>query len=246
MRTPNHETVWTADGADVGAGQPVVLDLGATAQALIFRQRHATINNKYMFTITNFGHELEQDERRQRFSRVLRPDPASRRAQGHPGSSVLHEGFEGGDWRPGGMQPTYTSIDKATGKAESPTRAMAVGSVSADEYWASTNIPEQDRFRWRPATGSQAPASRWTTRPIFSAPKRQSPPEEVVTATTERCVFAGPRRGRHDLRLPSPSIGIHKFNLMIDWGWFYFITQPMGWLIDNDLQNTSAISASRS
>ncbi len=27
-------------------------------------------------------------------------------------------------------------------------------------------------------------------------------------------------------------LGIKKFNLMIDWGWFYFITQPMFWLID--------------
>ena len=28
------------------------------------------------------------------------------------------------------------------------------------------------------------------------------------------------------------SLGIKKFDLLIDWGWFYFITRPMFWLID--------------
>ena len=28
------------------------------------------------------------------------------------------------------------------------------------------------------------------------------------------------------------NLGIKKFDLMIDWGWFYFITKPLFWVID--------------
>ena len=41
------------------------------------------------------------------------------------------------------------------------------------------------------------------------------------------------------------ALGLNRFELLIDWGWFYFITKPMFKVIDYFF-HWSAISASRS
>ena len=41
-------------------------------------------------------------------------------------------------------------------------------------------------------------------------------------------------------------LGLNHFDLLIDWGWFYFITKPMFLVMDFLLSASSAISASRS
>ena len=40
--------------------------------------------------------------------------------------------------------------------------------------------------------------------------------------------------------------GIARFDNAVDWGWFWFLTQPFFWLLDHLLQTASAISASPS
>ena len=45
-------------------------------------------------------------------------------------------------------------------------------------------------------------------------------------------VFAGAKETRL-LDAYQKGLGIERFELMIDWGWFYFITKPMFWLLDS-------------
>ena len=45
-------------------------------------------------------------------------------------------------------------------------------------------------------------------------------------------VFAGAKDTRL-LDAYQKDLGIKRFDLMIDWGWFYFITKPMFWLLDS-------------
>ena len=45
-------------------------------------------------------------------------------------------------------------------------------------------------------------------------------------------VFAGAKETR-TLDAYQKDLGIERFELMIDWGWFYFITKPMFWLLDS-------------
>ena len=121
------------------------------------------------------------------------------------------------------QEVTYASIDKATGKAEAYTGDGGWLGFT-DKYWASAIIPDQtapidarfSRQRRRP--------SRRIIRPISSARRRPSRPARP------------PRRHDPDLRRRQRSLddrqlranlGIKKFDLMIDWGWFYFITKPM-------------------
>src|SRR5262249_33428009 len=110
VKTPNLETVWTADSKTLTAERPVTLtwDNGA---GLVFK-RVIAVDDKYMFTLVDsVANSGGQPAAVQPFALILR--------HGKPnvaGYSVLHEGFVGvfGD---GGVQEvTYSGIEKETGK----------------------------------------------------------------------------------------------------------------------------------
>src|SRR5690606_41421386 len=51
------------------------------------------------------------------------------------------------------------------------------------------------------------------------------------TGTIETMVFAGAKEvGK--IQAYETQANIRQFDLLIDWGWFYFITKPMFYLID--------------
>jgi YidC/Oxa1 family membrane protein insertase len=220
VKTPNRDTVWTADVKTLTQDQPVTLtwDNGA---GLVFK-RAIAVDDKYMFTITDsVVNSSGATVKLRPYGLVLR--------RGMPqvaGYSVLHEGFEGviGDQE---HAPTYANIDKATGKAE--TYAGDGGWLGfTDKYWASAVIPEQTlpiEARYT-ASGAAQPEDYQAD---FLGPEKTVDPG--ASAETETRVFAGAKEVSTIYDYQS-KYGIHKFNLMIDWGWFYFITQPMYWLID--------------
>jgi YidC/Oxa1 family membrane protein insertase len=143
------------------------------------------------------------------------------------GYSVLHEGFVGviGD---GGVQEvTYSAIDKDTGKTL--TYKGDGGWLGfTDKYWGSAIIPSQTepieaRFS---ARGTEQPEDYQAD---FVGPDQTVAPGASVETTTR--VFAGAKEvGTIDKY--ETTLGIKKFDLMIDWGWFYFITKPLFLVID--------------
>jgi YidC/Oxa1 family membrane protein insertase len=220
-KTPNLDTVWTADRKTLTADEPVTLtwDNGA---GLIFK-RVIAVDDKYMFTITdsvvNSGSAAATV---QPFALVLR--------HGKPnvaGYSVLHEGFVGviGD---GGVQEvTYAGIEKDTGRAVS-FKGDGGWLGFTDKYWGSAIIPEQT------APIEARFSASGTVQPIdYQADflgKEQTVAPGATAETTTR-VFAGAKEVSTIDNYAS-KLGIKKFDLMIDWGWFYFITKPLFLLID--------------
>ena len=221
VKTPNRDTVWTADVKTLTPDQPATLtwDNGA---GLVFK-RVVAVDDKYMFTVTDSVVNSGASAASVRpYSLILR--------RGKPnvaGYSVLHEGFVGvfGD---GGVQEvTYAAIDKDAGKP----RAFAGDGGwlgFTDKYWGSAIIPDQTapieaRFS---AAGTQQPIDYQAD--FLGAEKSVAPGESLATTTR---VFAGAKEvstiDNYQTRL-----GIKKFDLMIDWGWFYFITKPLFLLID--------------
>jgi YidC/Oxa1 family membrane protein insertase len=220
-KTPNLDTIWTADRKTLTADEPVTLtwDNGA---GLLFK-RVIAVDDKYMFTIAdsvvNSGSAAATV---QPFALVLR--------HGKPnvaGYSVLHEGFVGviGD---GGVQEvTYAGIEKDTGRAVS-FKGDGGWLGFTDKYWGSAIIPEQTapieaRFS---ASGTVQPVDYQAD---FLGKEQTVAPGATVETTTR--VFAGAKEVSTIDNYAS-KLGIKKFDLMIDWGWFYFITKPLFLLID--------------
>jgi YidC/Oxa1 family membrane protein insertase len=220
-KTPNLDTVWTADRKTLTADQPVTLtwDNGA---GLTFK-RVIAVDDQYMFTITdsvvNSGSAAATV---QPFALVLR--------HGKPnvaGYSVLHEGFVGVIGNGGVQEVTYAGIEKDTGKAVS-FKGDGGWLGFTDKYWGSAIIPEQTapieaRFS---ASGTVQPVDYQAD---FLGKEQTVAPGATAETTTR--VFAGAKEVSTIDNYAS-KLGIKKFDLMIDWGWFYFITKPLFLLID--------------
>ena len=148
------------------------------------------------------------------------------------GYSVLHEGFVGviGD---GGVQEvTYANIEKATGKVNA-FKGDGGWLGFTDKYWGSAVIPGADRADRGALLGQRdGSAGRLSGRfPRQGADRsRRAPRSRPRPASSP-----ARRRCRRSTITPS-KLGIKKFDLMIDWGWFYFITKPMFLADRRDLQ----------
>jgi YidC/Oxa1 family membrane protein insertase len=221
VKTPNRSTVWSADAQTLGVDKPVTLTWNNGA-GLVFK-RVVAVDDRYMFTITDSVENSGTDSVSLRpYALILRrgkPDVA--------GYSVLHEGFVGviGD---GSVQEiTYAGIEKETGKVRA-LKGDGGWLGFTDKYWASAIIPTQSeaieaRFS---ASGAAQPVDYQTD---FIEPASEVAPGATSQAVTH--LFAGAKEVG-TIQGYEASLGIKKFDLMIDWGWFYFITKPMFRLID--------------
>ena len=221
VKTPNRLTLWSADSTTLGADKPVTLtyDNGA---GLKFK-RVIAVDDKYMFTIKD---SVENDGAEpvslRPYALILRrgkPDVA--------GYSVLHEGFVGVIGGGSVQEVTYANIEKATGKVDAYTGEGGWLGFT-DKYWASAIIPEQSeaieaRFSVSGAAQPEDYQSDFLGPALTVAPGASS---EAVAR-----VFAGAKEVS-TIDAYGSSLGIKKFDLMIDWGWFYFITKPLFLLID--------------
>ena len=221
VKTPNLDTVWTADAKTLTPSHPVTLTWDS-GEGLTFK-RVISVDDKYMFTVvdsvTNSGGQAA----------TLRPYALILR-HGKPnvaGYSVLHEGYVGVIGDGGVKEVTYASIDKDANKtvAYSGTGGWL---GFTDKYWGSAIIPQQTtpidaRFT---ASGTAQPEDYQAD---FLQPEVTVAPGGAYETTMR--VFAGAKEvGTIDNY--QADLGIKKFDLMIDWGWFYFITKPLFLLID--------------
>jgi YidC/Oxa1 family membrane protein insertase len=98
-----------------------------------------------------------------------------------------------------------------------------------DKYWAAAVIPPQDKGTFKARF-----LSTGTEDPSYQADYLMPPLTVAAGASGSSAgrLFAGAKEVAivnhytNDDHVP-------RFDLMIDWGWFYFITKPMFWLIDS-------------
>ena len=218
---PKADTAWTADGDTLTSSRTVVLSWD-NGQGLVFHRTFA-VDDQYMFTVT------DTVDNKGSAPATLFPYSLVRRV-GKPetsGYAVLHEGFIGivGDSRV--QEYTYDSIEKET-KATKIQSGTGGWLGFTDKYWAATVIPAQDtNFEGRfSSTGDKVKTYQSDLRAdaVTIAPGASS-------QTVSR-VFAGAKETK-TIDEYQNSLKIKNFDLMIDWGWFYFITKPLFWLIDH-------------
>jgi YidC/Oxa1 family membrane protein insertase len=218
---PRPDSLWTSDADTLTAARPIHLTFD-NGQGLIFR-RTISVDDQYMFTIT------DSVENKSGASVTVYPYGLLTRV-GKPvtsGYAVLHEGFVGviGDIRV--QEYTYDSIEKEP-KATKTYKGISGWLGMTDKYWAAAIIPDQSvavegRF-----------TSTGTTTKTYQADYLGA--EKVIApgASTEvsHRFFAGAKETQ-TIDAYQSTLGIKNFDLMIDWGWFYFITKPLFWLIDH-------------
>ena len=97
-----------------------------------------------------------------------------------------------------------------------------------DKYWAATLLPDpkasmQARFSASDVNSRKTYQTDYLLDQVTVAPG--------ATGAAQARLFAGAKETAvidgYDKQL-----GLNRFELLIDWGWFYFITKPLFWLID--------------
>jgi YidC/Oxa1 family membrane protein insertase len=219
-QVPGPNTVWTApEGATLTEASPVTLTY--TNDAGLTFTRKISVDEHYMFTvedtIANGGTSSASIAPYGRITRYNKPTT--------PSIFVLHEGFLGVLGTEGSLvQDTYSNVEK-----EAVTNAKATGGWLGitDKYWASSLIPAQTlpfESRFSHFTDGQPRFQADFKADSVSIPAGQN-------TSLKTLVFAGAKQVPV-IDAYEANLNIPKFDLMIDWGWFYFFTKPMFKMMD--------------
>ncbi|NEI68389.1 membrane protein insertase YidC [Rhizobium lusitanum] len=216
---PGPSTIWTlASGDKLTDKTPVTLSY--TNDKGITFSRTISVDDRYMFTISdkivNGGQAPVSLSSYGRVTRYNKPET--------PSAYVLHEGFIGVIGDDGLIESKYAAVEK---EAVNPAKATGGWLGITDKYWAATIVPPQ-------STAYDAHFSHFTDgTPRYQADYK----EDAVTVAPgqslelKNLIFAGAKEVPVIDRYET-SYSIPRFDRLIDWGWFYFITKPMFKLMD--------------
>ncbi|TDU00653.1 protein translocase subunit yidC [Azorhizobium sp. AG788] len=220
LPVPGPDTLWTAEaGAKLTPATPLVLTWD-NGQGLLFR-RTFTVDDRYMFTVKD-----EVENKGAAAATLYSYGLVSRHGMPHTqGYYILHEGLIGVMGDHGLQEVTYAKMDDAK-----PLAMKATGGWLGitDKYWAATVIPDQkaqvdSRFSSSTVAGTRTFQADYLGSAQSIAPGASiASQSRLFAGAKEVAVVDGYER----------QYGIDRFDLLIDWGWFYFITKPLFLVID--------------
>jgi YidC/Oxa1 family membrane protein insertase len=228
-KVPDDDTVWRQEGsAGLGVGQPVTL-VYDNGDGLEYR-RIISIDDKYLFTIQ------DQVANKGAAPVTLLPYALISR-HGTPeiqGYYILHEGLIGVFGDKGEQKETYKQIED---KKAVNFKETNVWLGITDKYWAAALIPDTSATVQAQFSTSTAGTIKTYQTDYFGDAQTIAPGASGATNTR---LFAGAKEvAIVGINFPLSGIdgynkllNLNHFDLLIDWGWFYFITKPMFWAID--------------
>ncbi len=219
-KLPTSETVWKQTGSGaLSVGHPVTLTYD-NGEGLEFR-RTVAVDDKYLFTlkdeVTNKGSSPISLFPYALISRHGTPQTA--------GYYILHEGLIGVLGESGLQEYTYKNIaEKKAVNFDVTNGWLGI----TDKYWAAVLAPDTTaRLKARFSTGTLGTLPTYQTDYLLDA--QTVAPGATVSVNAR--LFAGAKEvavvNDYDKQLK-----LNRFDLLIDWGWFYFITKPLFIAID--------------
>jgi YidC/Oxa1 family membrane protein insertase len=237
-KIPGSDAVWQQEGSgNLSPSSPVTLKYD-NGDGLTFH-RTISIDDRYLFTIkddvSNVGNAPV----------TLYPFALISRGGTPPvsGYAILHEGLIGYLGENGLQEYTYKNLEDAkTILDASGARGVSFPKVIdawlgiTDKYWAAALLPDTN------ATLENARFSTGGTVKRYQADYMLGPQTIAIggTASINTRLFAGAKEASVvGLNFPlggfggyNKELGLNHFDLLIDWGHFYFITKPMFLALD--------------
>jgi YidC/Oxa1 family membrane protein insertase len=225
---PGPDTVWKQQGSGaLGVGRPVTLTYD-NGEGLIFT-RTIAVDEHYLFTVkdgvaNNSGNPVTL------FAYALISRHGTPQVQGY---YILHEGLIGVMGDQGLQEETYKKLDDKKSETWDVTNAWL---GITDKYWAATLLPDTDakvraRFSAGEAGGLRTYQTDYLLQPQTIAPGTAGSANARLFAGAKEVSVVG-------IDFPfgpggyNQALHLNHFDLLIDWGWFYFITKPMFLALD--------------
>ena len=213
IAVPGADTVWTASSSALSPGNPVTLSWD-NGQGLTFKRTFA-VDENYMFTVTQeVVNGTAAPLSMHSYGLVSR-----RSTPETTGFYILHEGLLGvfGD--------TLKEIDYEDIQDDGQIKQSSTGGWIGitDKYWLAALIPNQkettnSRFLYTKQNGTD------TYQVDYVGPALST--NAGGTLKAESHLFVGAKEVRL-LDAYEEGVGVARFDLAIDFGWFYFLTKPI-------------------
>lgn len=218
LKVPGADTMWTSEATTVEPGKPVKLTWD-NGQGLVFGLTVA-IDEFFMFDVKQTV-ENKSDKPVTLFpwSLIVRYGEPK-----YEGMYILHEGPYGVF---NGTLKEFSYSDFKGGKQQKISTTGGWIGIT-DKYWMSVLVPDQkakvDVSLKQTGAGADVKYQvDYVGSGVAVAPG--------ATATTDAHLFAGAKIVRI-IDDYEKKYGIEKFDLTIDWGWFWFFTKPLFWLLE--------------
>jgi YidC/Oxa1 family membrane protein insertase len=218
IKVPGPDSLWTASNSTLGPDKPVRLtwDNGA---GLIFGL-DISLDENFMFAVKqSVENKTDKPVTLFPWSLVVREGEHK-----NEGTYVLHEGPYGVF---NGTSKEFGYKDFADNKQQKfSTTGGWVGFT--DKYWMATIVPDQKSKVDVTIKGTGAGANI-KYQADYVAPSVTIAPG--ATGSYDSHLFAGAKIVRV-IDAYRDNLGIDRFDLTIDWGWFWFFTKPMFYLLE--------------
>ena len=219
LKVPDGNSVWQADHPSLQPSRPLTLtwDNGAGVRFI----QVIEIDDAFMMSVTQ---RVENNS-----TAVISTHPYGRIARTNTpdtlGFYILHEGPLGV------FNDTLKEVDYddlVEGPADA-TKSVGGWIGITDKYWLTALIPDQKApytgtFRYSQINKEDT----YQTDIMTQAPQIVAP---GATAQIVNHVFAGAKEV-HLLDRYEEQLGIARFDLAVDFGWFYFMTKPLFFVLD--------------
>src|SRR5262249_16689826 len=215
LKVPDHDTVWRQEGSGALTPEhPVVLTYD-NGQGLTFR-RTMRVDDKYLFAITDeIANHGSQPVTLYPYGLISR--------HGTPptlGYYILHEGLIG--VLDGHLEEhTYKNAEE---KKSIPFQNVSGWLGITDKYWAATLLPDPTAKLARAEFSSNTAGSLKTYQTFYNLDAQTVAPG--ATGSFETNLFAGAKEV-HLINTYNEQLKLSKFDLLIDWGNFWFFTKPL-------------------
>ena len=211
---PSSQTIWKVEGNDkLSPNQPVTLSW-SNKQGINFKKK-IKIDEKFLFSIDQTViNKTDKSYDFYSYGQIIR-----NKAPEITNFYILHEGLIG-VFDEQLVEEDYDDIKEKKFSKNANTGWLGI----TDKYWITTLIPEENKsFRADFDFKDKFRANFIETKPLELSPNATvSSNVRVVVAAKEVDVIDG----------YAESSNIAKFDLAIDWGWFYFFTKNFFFAID--------------
>ena len=215
VNLPLDNTIWKVKGnSTLTPNSPITLEWD-NGNGLIFTKKFE-LDNKFLFKITqsikNISNKSFQFYPYAQITRAGKPEGRQ--------IYILHEGFLGvfGDEL---KEKDYSDIEDEKFSIQSSKGWLGI----TDKYWLTALVPEKGKeFKAEFVSKNQKYRANYIIKEAYILNPNNSITNEIKTFVAAKEVAV--------IDNYAETLGIEKFDLAIDWGWFYFFTKPLFFIID--------------